>query len=111
MLTDVALRAMMRTPPAKQPDIPDASAPGLSARITPRGRVTWSLRLRVAGEGGQSERGHRAKGTQYRRTLGSYPTGSIRQARAKAAEFGSKAETGLPPVRALERDAVARRDT
>src|ERR1051325_2842713 len=111
MLTDVALRAMMRTPPAKQTDIPDASAPGLSARITPRGRVTWSLRLRVTGEGGQSERGHRAKGTQYRLTLGSYPTGSIRQARAKAAEFGSKAETGLHPVRALERDAVARRDT
>jgi hypothetical protein len=91
--------------------IPDASAPGLSARITPKGRVTWSLRLRVSGEGGQSERGHRAKGSQYRLTLGNYPAVTIREARAKAAEFGSRAERGLHPVRALEREAVARRDT
>jgi len=101
----------MRKPPDRQTDIPDASAPGLSARVTPKGRVTWSLRLRVSGEGGQSERGRRAKGAQYRLTLGSYPAVTIKQARAKAAEYGSQAENGLHPVRALEREAVARHDT
>lgn len=111
MLTDVALRALMKAPPPHQTDIPDASAPGLSARITPKGRVTWSLRLRVAGEGGQSERGHRAKGNQYRLTLGAYPTVTIKQARAKAADYGRKAEEGHHPVRALERQAVGRHDT
>lgn len=111
MLTDVALKAFIKAPPATQTDIPDAAAPGLSARITPKGRVTWSLRLRVAGEGGQSERGHRAKGNQYRLTLGAYPAVTIKQARLKAAEYGRKAEEGLHPVRALERQAIARHDT
>ncbi len=111
MLTDVALRALIRTPPDRQTDIPDAAVPGLSARITPKGRVTWSYRLRVAGEGGQSARGHRPKGQQYRLTLGSYPTVSIRQARIKAGEYGQRADAGTHPVRALEREAVGKRDT
>jgi integrase len=111
MLTDVALKALIKAPPPRQTDIPDAAAPGLSARVTPKGRVTWSLRLRVAGEGGQSERGHRAKGNQYRLTLGSYPAVTIKQSRLKAAEYGRKAEEGSHPVRALERQAVARHDT
>jgi len=111
MLTDVALRALIKAPPPTQTDIPDTAAPGLSARVTPKGRVTWSLRLRVAGEGGQSERGHRAKGNQYRLTLGAYPTVTIKQARLKAAEYGRQAEEGQHPVRALERQAVARHDT
>ena len=65
----------------------------------------------MVGEGGQSERGHRAKGNQYRLTLGSYPTVSIKTARAKATEYGRQAEGGQHPVRALERQAVARHDT
>ena len=98
LLTDLALRSLMKSPPDRQTDIPDASSPGLSARVTPKGRVTWSLRLRVAGEGGQSARGRRAKGQQYRLTLGSYPAISIKAARAKAAEFTKQAEAGLHPV-------------
>jgi len=69
-LTDLALQALIKSPPARQTDIKDPSVPGLSARITPAGRVTWSLRLRVAGEGGQSSRGRKAKGHQYRLSLG-----------------------------------------
>ena len=72
LLTDLALKALIKSPPDRQTDIPDASSPGLSARVTPRGRITWSLRLRVSGEGGQSARGQRAKGQQYRLTLGTY---------------------------------------
>ena len=111
LLTDLALRALMNAPPDRQTDIPDPSSPGLSARITPKGRVTWSLRLRVAGEGGQSARGRRAKGQQYRLTLGTYPAVSIKAARAKASEYARQAEEGAHPVRALERKALGRHDT
>jgi len=107
----VALRALIKSPPAQQTDIADPSTPGLAARITPKGKITWSLRLRITGEGGQSVRGRRAKGQQYRLTLGSYPTTSIKEARAKATEFIHQAETGSHPVRALERQAIDRHDT
>ena len=111
LLTDLALKALIRSPPDRQTDIPDASSPGLSARVTPKGRITWSLRLRVSGEGGQSARGQRAKGQQYRLTLGTYPAISIKTARAKAAEFAKQAESGSHPVRTLERQAIGRHDT
>lgn len=70
MLTDVGLKALLKSPPARQTDIADKATPGLSARITSKGHVTWSLRIRVVGEGGQSERGRRAKGQQYRLSQG-----------------------------------------
>jgi hypothetical protein len=111
LLTDVALKGLIRSPPDRQIDFPDSSSPGLSARVTPKGRVTWSLRLRIAGEGGQSQRGQRAKGQQYRLTLGAYPAISIKAARAKAAEYVRQAESGSHPVRALERRAATRHDT
>lgn len=111
LLTDLALKAYIKSPPSLQTDIQDPSTPGLSARITPKGRVTWSLRLRVAGEGGQSPRGRRAKGQQYRLTLGSYPTVSIKDARATASEYLRQAEHGSHPVRDLEKKAIARHDT
>lgn len=111
LLTDVALKALMKSPPARQTDIADASTPGLSARVTPNGRVTWSMRIRVVGEGGQSTRGRRAKGLQYRLTLGTYPAMSLKEARAKAAGFVRQAEAGSHPVRALEKQAVDRHET
>jgi len=116
LLTDLALKALIKSPPARQTDIQDPSTPGLSARITakgdpPKGKLTWSFRLRVAGEGGQSVRGRKAKGKQYRLTLGSYPTVTIKDARAKASAYAREAESGAHPVRDLEKKAVARHDT
>ena len=111
MLTDFGLKALMRAPPTRQTDIADKSTPGLSARVTAKGRVTWSLRIRVTGEGGQSERGRRAKGQQYRLSLGGYPTVTIKDARALASEYRRQAEAGQHPVRALARKAVPRHDT
>ena len=32
----------MKSPPARQTDIPDKATPGLSARITSKGHVAWS---------------------------------------------------------------------
>jgi integrase len=89
----------------------DPTCPGLSARVTPKGRITWSLRLRVVGEGGRSARGHRPKGQQYRLTLGAYPGVSIKQVRALASDYLRQAEAGSHPVRALERKAVDRHET
>lgn len=110
-LTDVGLRALVKSPPPRQTDIVDAATPGLSARVTSTGHVTWSVRIRIAGEGGQSKRGRRAKGQQYRISLGSYPLVSIKEARARATEYARQAEAGEHPVRALERKAVSRNDT
>lgn len=101
----------MRDPPQQQADIPDAACPGLSARVTPKGKITWSLRLRVAGEGGQSTRGRLAKGQQYRVTLGGYPSVSIKKARALASDYLHQAEDGEHPIRKLEKKAIGRRDT
>src|SRR5262249_21256857 len=83
-ITDFNLKALIKRPPKRQTDFPDPSCPGLSARVTRNGRITWSLRIRVAGEGGRSQRGHRRKGQQYRLTLGRYPTVTIKAARAVA---------------------------
>jgi integrase len=110
-ITDFELKGLMKSPPARQTDIPDIATPGLSARVTANGHIAWSLRIRVAGEGGQSSRGRRAKGRQYRLSLGSYPTVTIKDARARAAEYRRQAEAGQHPVRTLERKAIARRDT
>ena len=65
----------------------------------------------VAGEGGQSVRGHQAKGQQYRLTLGTYPSVTIKDARAKASGYARRAESGFHPVRELEKKAVGRHDT
>lgn len=110
-LTDVGLRAFIKSPPPRQTDIVDASTPGLSARINSTGHIKWCVRIRIAGEGGQSKRGLRAKGQQYRISLGSYPTVTIKEARAKATEYARQAEAGEHPVRALERKAISRNDT
>ena len=110
-LTELELQAYIKSPPDRQTDIKDPSVPGLSARITPKGRVTWSMRIRVVGEGGQSARGRKAKGQQYRLTLGSYPTVTIKDARAKASVYLQQAEHGSHPARDLERKAIARHDT
>jgi len=111
LMTDLTLKGFCKRPPEKQTDVADPACPGLSARITPTGRITWSLRLRVTGEGGRSERGHRPKGQQYRLTLGAYPSIGIKQARALASDYVRQAEAGAHPVRALERKAKARHET
>lgn len=61
--------------------------PGLSARVTPKGRIAWSIRYRIAGDGGR----------QYRGTVGRWPAISLKTARAKAAEYFRLAETGVNP--------------
>ena len=57
-LTDATLSALIAVRPTQRA-VSDFSVPGLSIRLGGQG-ATWTLVLRVAGEGGISRRGRRA---------------------------------------------------
>ena len=84
----------------------NGAVPGLAVRVGRGPAVTWSLVLRVRGEGGVSRRGFEKKGRRYRLTLGSYPALRLEAARARANEFIAQANAGESPVSALERAAA-----
>jgi integrase len=104
-LTDAALRAMLRSPPQEREDVQDAAVPGLELRVGPGG-ATWSLVVRVAGEGGVSQRGFKKKGKRHRITLGEYPSVSLEDARGRANLYIDQANRGISPIAALERAAT-----
>lgn len=105
-LTTTALDALLRKPPRKRVDLMDGPVPGLMLRIGPGG-ATWSLRIRVVGEGGITGRGHKKKGNKMRVTLGEYPVVSIEAARARANLFLDQAKRGECPTAELENAATA----
>jgi integrase len=106
-LSDATLKAELKRPRTRQTEIMDGSVPGLGVRVG-RGRAaTWSLVLRIRGEGGVSRRGFAKKGRRYRFTLGNYPAMSLEEARARANEFRGQANAGESPVITLERAAAA----
>jgi integrase len=105
-LTATALQALLRKPPAKRVDLMDGAVPGLMLRIGPGG-ATWSLRIRVVGEGGVTPRGHQRKGNKARVTLGEYPAISIEAARGLANTYLDQAKKGVSPIAALESVATA----
>lgn len=85
---------------------------GLTLRVGPRGRPTWTYRFRIRGAGGITGRGTQLNGTRYHRvSLGAYPATSIKAARAKASAYAEAAERGDNPLEALEAGAIDRRDT
>lgn len=104
-LTDAALRALLRSPPQEREDVQDAAVPGLELRVGPGG-ATWSLLVRVAGEGGVSKRGFKKKGKRHRLTLGEYPTVSLEDARGRANLYIDQANRGINPIAVLERAAT-----
>ena len=105
-LTDTLARATLKAPPKARIDVPDGSVPGLTLRSGPGG-LTWSLVLRVVGEGGSTARGHQRKGRRQRVTLGAYPQVSIQAARALANTYLDQAQRGVSPAAALESIATA----
>lgn len=105
-LTATALAALLRKPQSKRVDLMDGGVPGLMLRVG-AGGATWSLRLRVVGEGGVTGRGHKKKGDKVRVTLGEYPALSIEGARALANTYLDQARKGVSPVKALENAATA----
>jgi len=105
-LNDTALKAELKKTREVQEEIVDGAVPGLAVRVGRGLAATWSLVLRVRGEGGVSRRGFQKKGRRYRLTLGSYPAMSLEAARARANEFLAQANAGESPVIALERAAA-----
>jgi len=107
-LTDVGIRAVIAKPRTSRVELTDGAVPGLSLRIGETRGATWSLLLRVVGEGGVTGRGHALKGARRRLTLGTYPQVSLHAARAKANAYLDQARRGESPVEELERAATAR---
>jgi hypothetical protein len=87
-------------------ELADGAVPNLSIRLGP-GSATWTLKVRVAGEGGISKRGHKQKGRPHRLTLGEYPATSIETARGLANTYIDQAKKGISPAAALESSATA----
>lgn len=111
-LTDVKLKALLNNPPAERVELKDGVVDGLTVRVGPRGKPTWTYRFRVRGAGGTTARGTQLNGARYHRiSLGTYPGVSIKAARARAAAYGEAAERGENPLDALEENAVDRRET
>jgi integrase len=105
-LTDLKLRAWLKHRPAGSVSAPDGTVPGLSMRAGPF-TMTWSLKLRVTGEGGVSKRGRQKKGKTCRVTLGEYPDVTLDAARGIARTYWDQAKKGVSPVSALEGAATA----
>jgi integrase len=78
----------------------------LTLRLGPH-HATWSLVVRVTGEGGISRRGHPKKGKRVRVTLGEYPKTTLEAARSLANAYLDQAKRGVSPARALENSATA----
>ncbi len=90
-LNDTALKAELKKAREAQEEIVDSAVPGLVVRVGRGLAATWSLVLRVRGEGGVSRRGFEKKGRRYRLSLGTYPAMSLEAARARANEFIAQA--------------------
>ncbi len=97
-LTDPVLKMHLRSPPSGHLTLPDGSIPGLSVRVGTKGTASWSLLIRVAGEGGTKASGKLLLGGKHRVNLGRYPAVSIAEARAKAAALLEQAQRGVSPL-------------
>lgn len=111
-ISDIQLRALVAKPPEKRVEISDDKVDGLSIRIGPRGKATWTYRFRIRGSGGVTARGTHINGKEYNRvSLGTYPGVSIKAARLKASTYAEQVERGENPLEALEEGAIPRADT
>lgn len=106
-LTDAQLRALQKTERTEEHLLPDGTVSGLAIRLFPGGAANWTLRLRVAGEGGVNEHGKRLLGRKIRLNLGNYPTVTIESARAQANYLIGEAKRGVNPKDALKAAATA----
>ena len=100
-LTDPTLKSFLRSPPGSTKSLPDGAIPGLSVRLGSTGVASWSLLIRVTGEGGVKASGKGLLGRKYRVNLGRYPQVSLSEARAKAVVLLEQAKRGVNPQEAL----------
>jgi integrase len=95
VLSDAWLRAV-KPPPHGRIEVRDVKAPGLVARITATGSVSWALR------------GRRPDGSEARVTLGIWPALSLAEARKRALTIRTAVADGKDPT-AEKREARADR--
>jgi hypothetical protein len=106
-LTDLNLRALLKSHRTAEELVPDGSVPGLSIRLFPGGAANWSFLVRVAGEGGVNNHGKRLLGKKHRISLGNYPEVSLQAARARANHMADQAKHGVNPKDLLKECATA----
>jgi len=106
-LTDLNLRALLKSSRTEEKLIPDGSVPGLSIRLFPGGAANWTFLIRVAGEGGVNRHGKRLLGKKIRMSLGNYPTVTLQAARARANHIADEAKRGVNPKDVLKDAATA----
>jgi integrase len=100
-LTDPTLKSFLRSPPSANKSLADGAVPGLSVRLGTAGAASWSLLIRVTGEGGVKASGKGLLGPKYRINLGRYPEVSLSEARAKSVVLLEQAKRGVNPKEAL----------
>ena len=99
-LTDTKLRAIKAT--GQRHEHPDRG--GLVLRVSAKGATTWTVSYRVRGQGEVGgERVARLASAKRRLTLGDYPTVSLAEARARAAEVKRLARAGIDAADELQR--------
>jgi len=89
----------MRPPSSRRLEIADSLAPGLVLRVSRGGAKSWSVKYKVAGEGGVTSTGRPKKGRSHRMTLGSWPAMSPIEARAAATDAARQAASGTDCTR------------
>ena len=98
-LTDLELKRHIKTPPTERLTLKDGAVEGLEVRVGPRGKPTFSQRLRVRGDGGTSALGTERNGDRhYRIPVGKYPETSIARAREIALALIAANERGENPI-------------
>ena len=106
-LTDAAIRASLSKDRTRRVDLVDGTVPGLTLRIGRTHGATWSLLIRIAGEGGVTNRGFALKGAKHWVSLGSYPQVSLEMARARASQCLDQAKRGEQLIDELEQATTA----
>src|SRR5262245_26406330 len=98
VLTDKSLAALKRKPAdaGTTYDVSDGIVPGLFARVSPRGRVTFILYTRYPGSDSPS-----------RRAIATYDGGNLAKVRKTAREWLELIAQGKDPADAIERQKIA----
>ena len=91
-LTDVMVKNF-RGDPERRYEIIDTVVVGLRIRVSPTDVKTWSVMLKVAGEGLDVSRGK-----NRRISLGKYPLIGLKEAREKAQAAIDQADRGINPA-------------
>ena len=93
-LTDSFIKKYL---PPKRMDIVDAREPGLTLRMTPTGRKTFSVRVRSR------------DGVEQRITIGAYPEVTLKEARSRAAQKRAQVRSAVGNLNQARQAATAAR--